>query len=161
MNILELAIAMEVDLEKHYLKQAQINKDNSLNTIFLMLAQDEKNHAKILLSKSKELDYELEDNKTLLESKKIFKEIKNFNSEIKDIPSQLDSFRMALDMEKKSIDAYNKLLEETEDVKAKELFEYLIGQENEHFALIEELILLLSRPEEWIENAEFGIRKEY
>jgi len=161
MNILEVAIAMEVDLEKYYLKQAKINEDNSLNKIFTMLAKDEREHADILRSKAKELNYDLKPSETLVESKKIFKEMDDFELEIKDLPTQLDSFRMALDMEKKSIVAYEKILAETEDEKAKGLFEFLIKQEEEHFKIIEQLVIHLIRPEDWVEDAEFGIREEY
>ena len=161
MNILEVAIAMEVDLEKYYLKQAKVNKGNPLNKVFTMLAKDEEEHANILRSKSKELSYDLKTSETLVESKKIFKGMKDFEMEIKDLPSQLDSFRMALDMEKKSIVAYEKLLAETKDEKAKGLFEFLIKQEKEHFKLIEQLVIHLTRPEEWVEDAEFGVREDY
>lgn len=161
MNVLAVAISMEVDLEQYYLKQAEINKNNSLHKIFTMLANDERQHANILRSKSQELNYDLKASETFVESKKVFKEMKNFELEIKELPSQLDSFRMALDMEKKSIDAYNDILSETKDEKAKELFEFLIKQEEEHYKTIEQLVIHLTRPEEWVEDAEFGEREEY
>ncbi len=161
MNILAVAIAMEVDLEQYYLKQAEINKDNSLNEIFVMLAKDEKEHANILRSKSDQLTYELKASKALAESKKIFKGMENFKLETKDLPTQLDAFRLALEMEKKSIIAYEKILLETRDEKAGELFEFLIKQEKEHYKIIEQLVIHLTRPEEWVEDAEFGIREDY
>lgn len=37
MNSLEFAINMEHDGEKFYKRQVEINKDNSLNTVFLLL----------------------------------------------------------------------------------------------------------------------------
>ncbi|HWQ41417.1 MAG TPA: rubrerythrin, partial [Desulfosporosinus sp.] len=40
-------------------------------------------------------------------------------------------------------------------------FEYLIKQEEDHYTIIEQLVSLLSRPEEWVESAEFGVREEY
>lgn len=161
MNILAIAIAMEVDLEQYYLKQAEINKDNSLNKIFTMLASDERTHADILRNKSTKLNYELKASETLIESKKTFKEIEDFHLEIKDIPTQLDSFQMALEMEKKSIDAYEKILSETVDEEAKELFEFLIKQEKDHYELIEQLVIHLKKPEEWVESAEFTDRNQY
>ena len=48
MNSIEFAINMELDGVKYYTEQAEINKDNSLNTVFLLLAKDEGNHARIL-----------------------------------------------------------------------------------------------------------------
>lgn len=161
MNILAVAIAMEVDLEQYYLKQAEENKDNSLNQLFIMLAKDEREHANLLRSRAEELNYELEASETLVESKKTFKEMEDFEVDIKDLPSQLDSFRLALEMEKKSIAAYEKMLADTEDEKAKELFEFLIDQEKGHYQIIEQLVIHLTRPEDWVEDAEFGIREDY
>lgn len=34
-------------------------------------------------------------------------------------------------------------------------------QEEEHYEIIDQLVTLLSRSEEWVESAEFGLRKEY
>jgi rubrerythrin len=42
-----------------------------------------------------------------------------------------------------------------------EIFDYLIGQEQEHLILFEELVKMVTRPEEWVESAEFGIREDY
>lgn len=161
MNVLAVAIAMEVDLEQYYLKQAEINKDNSLQVVFTMLAEDERKHADLLRNKAEKLNYELEASQTLVESKKLFKEMEDFNLEIKDLPSQLDSFRLALEMEKKSIDAYEKILLETEDQKAKELFEFLIKQEQDHYEIIQNLVTHLRKAEEWVEDAEFTNSREY
>jgi hypothetical protein len=36
----------------------------------------------------------------------------------------------------------------------------LIGQENMHLNLLEELVALLMHAEHWVEDAEFGLRKE-
>ncbi|NLI89443.1 MAG: ferritin family protein, partial [Epulopiscium sp.] len=115
MKILVAAIEMETDLEKYYLKQAKINKGNELEQIFTMLANDEKEHASILRSKLEEIDYSLEDSKSLQETKDLFKNMEDFNLDIKELPSQLDSLRFALDMEKKSIDAYKKMQTESDN----------------------------------------------
>ena len=161
MNSIEFAINMELDGVKYYTEQAEINKDNSLNTVFLLLAKDEGNHARILQNKFNELLYKLKDNNTLSESKNVFKGIGDFKNEIKEIPNQLDLYRIASEKEKQSIDLYKKFLSEAADDEEKKLFEYLVKQEREHFAILEELVLLINRPYEWVEAAEFGIREEY
>ena len=161
MNSIEFAINMELDGVKYYTEQAEKNKTNSTSTVFLLLAKDEGNHAGILQNKFNELEYELIDSNTLTESKNVFKGIGDFKNEIKEIPNQLDIYRIASKKEKQSIDLYKKFLSEATDDKEKELFEYLIKQERGHFAILEELVLLINRPNEWVEAAEFGIREEY
>lgn len=161
MNSLEFAIRMELDGEKYYKEQAEINSNNGLSAVFLILANDEENHARILQDMFNQLAYELPDNNTLNKSKNIFKEIGNFENKTWELPKQVDLYREALVKEKESIELYSKLLGLATDEHEKECFKYLINQEEEHYAILEELILLVSHPEEWVESAEFGIRKRY
>ncbi|AKN31338.1 rubrerythrin [Clostridium carboxidivorans P7] len=161
MNSFEFAINMELDGEKYYMEQAEINKGNELNAIFIRLAKDEKNHAKIFQNKLNKLSYELKDNNTLSEFKDVFKGIGDFKNEIKKIPNQLDLYRNALEKEKQSIELYKKFLSETTDDKEKKIFEYLIKEEEDHFAILDELVLLINHADEWVESAEFGIREEF
>jgi len=66
MNVLEFAINMELDGEKHYNDQAEITIDTSLKTVFLILAKDENSHAEILQKRSDKLSYKLEVNGILI-----------------------------------------------------------------------------------------------
>ncbi|MEZ4357500.1 MAG: ferritin family protein [Eubacteriales bacterium] len=161
MNILEYAINMEIDAEKYYTKQAEINRNNSLYVVCSMLAKDENNHARILKNRLGNLPYELTDSDMQLNIKNVFKDIDNFKSEIKKIPSQLDFYRMVLEKEKESIDLYTDFLSKAIDEPEKTLFSYLIKQETKHYEIIYELVLMLRHTEDWVESAEFGIRGEY
>lgn len=161
MNALEFAIKMELEGEKYYREQAEIHKGNSLSTIFSMLAEDEKMHAKVLGKKANQLDYALEPNETLAAAKNIFSDKESVRNEIKEIPSQLDVYRAALGNERESISLYQKCASEAMDDETKALFEYLILQEEDHYAILDQLVSLLSHSEEWVEDAEFGVRKDY
>jgi rubrerythrin len=161
MNALEYAINMELDGEKYYNEQAEINKNNSLYAVCLMLARDEKNHARILSHRLSDMVYELEETDALLQAKNIFKDIGDIKVETKEVLSQLDFYEIASEKEKQSIDHYTGFLSKATEAKEKELFEYLIKQEKQHYEVLEELASLLRKAEEWVESAEFGIRKEY
>lgn len=161
MTILEMALSLEHDLETYYKKQADLFKDHSLNVIFTLLAKEEANHAKLLHSKANNLSYSLEESTILSEAQKVYKNLSDFKSDIADVPSQLESYREALKMEEKSYDFYKKLATEASDEDSKEMFEYLLGQEDNHRICLEELIKLVTRPEEWVESAEFGVREDY
>jgi len=158
MDILVYAIKMELDGEKYYLEQARLNKDNSLCTIFLDLAKEESNHARILENKSKGLFYQL-NAPVKANIQNIFDKIKDFKIDTKSNPEQVDAYKMAMLKEKESIDLYKKLLNETAE--CAELYNYLISQEEEHYALFEEILKIANRPNEWVEAAEFGNREEY
>jgi len=161
MNSWKFAIDMELDGEKYYKEQANINKDNSLNVVCLMLAEDEKKHAQILTDKMDKKSFQLIDAQTLSKAKNIFDCIGDIKIEDKEIASQLDFYRIATEKEKQSIDLYKGYLLKAVGSEEKELFEYLIKQEENHYEVLDNMASLLIKPEEWVENAEFGIRKEY
>jgi len=159
MNSIELAIGMELDSKRYYLQQAEKADDSGLKSIFHTLAEEESIHARILKSKAETLPYELVD--TYAEIKSIFVEIGNYNNIIKQLPDALDVYTIALENEKKSLDLYKELLRESTDTKDKKIFEFLIEQESDHYKVMEQLIELVNRPNDWVESAEFGVRKEY
>lgn len=161
MNVLDFAINMELDGEKYYKEQAEIAQDISLKKIFLILAEDENSHAKLLQHKSNNISYELKGTETISEAKNLFKEIKDFKNELKQNPDQLDLYKVALEKEKESIDLYEKLLSQSEDDKSIDLFKFLINQEKDHYTTLEELVTQLNQCNDWVEAAEFGVRVEY
>jgi rubrerythrin len=161
MNTVEFAIKMEHDGEKYYRGLAEENKDNSLNAVFLLLADDEKDHAALLKKELDKVNYELGDNEALANTDNVFKNKGDFKKRFKEIPVQLDAYRMALQMEKDSIELYEKLFEESTEAQIKKLFGYLVKQEENHYDIFANLITLVERPEEWVEDAEFGIREDY
>ena len=161
MNSLEFAINMELDGQKYYLEQAENNKDNSLKTVFLLLAKDEGCHADMIKKELAETTYELTDNKILTETNNVFKGVGDFKNRFKEIPNQIDVYRMALEREQESIDLYKKFLNDAVDESSKKLFDFLVKQEENHYRIFDNLITLVERPEEWVEDAEFGIREEY
>jgi rubrerythrin len=161
MNSIEFAIKMELDGEKYYREQAENNQDNSLNAVFLLLAEDENGHAKLLKSEQGKITYDLADNAALADTNNVFKDRGEFKNKFEKIPDQLDAYRIALQMEKDSIELYQKFLAEATDEQTKKLFGYLVKQEENHFKIFDNLITLVERPDEWVEDAEFGPREEY
>ena len=159
MNPLEYAIEMGYDGERYYREQAEINKNNSLYSVCLLLADEEKKHALVLTNKLNEKPYELKDSDTFWQAKNIFNDIGNIKVDGKETPDQLDFYKIALDMEKQSIDLYRDFLAKTTEKKEKELFAYLIKEEQQYYEFLEELVSLLRHGEEWVESAEFGTRK--
>lgn len=161
MNLLDYAIKMEHDGEAFYREQAELNKDNSLFVVCNMLAEDEKNHALIIKYRNEQRPFELEDTDTLKRVRNVFSNAKDIGSYGDGVPDQLDFYMVASRMEKASIDLYSDLLSKSGSGEDRELYEFLIRQEEEHFRVLEELVVLLSHAEDWVENAEFGNRGEY
>lgn len=157
MNGFEYAIKMELDGEKFYREQALANKDNILNPVFSSLAEDEKQHALMIKEKQAGNDFQ-PDKEDMSNIKNVFNDAIGLDVE-KSTAEQIDAYRKALEMEAKSIELYKKLLSESNE--NKDLFEFLVKQEENHYNLIEEIIEMVIRPNEWVESAEFGVRKNY
>lgn len=161
MNDFKFAIEMENDGEKYYNEQAEINKDNDLYVVCLKLAKDEKNHAKILTDVMNQLPVKLMDSEVLSNVDNVFKGVEDIRVKGGNIPSQLDFYRTACEKEQQSIDLYTKYLAEADGFAEKELFEFLIKQEKHHYEILDNIVELLIKAEEWVESAEFGVREEY
>lgn len=161
MRNLKFAIKMENDGENYYLEQAKINAENSLRTVCLLLAKDENNHARILTLKLNDENFLLTESEALSKAKTVFANLRDFKTDAKETAKQLDFYRMASEMEKRSIDFYEGLLASANDVTEKTLFEFLVKQEKQHFEVLDELASQLRNAEEWVESAEFGVRKPY
>jgi rubrerythrin len=156
MNIFDYAVQMEVDGENFYRKQASRNKNSKLNKVFMSLAEDEKKHAEIIKEKLAGKDFLL--NEANIETdKNVFSDATGLDYE-KGFTNQSDVYEKALEMEEKSINLYKNLL--TKSVDDKDIFEFLIKQEEEHYRIIEEISIMVNRPNEWVESAEFGMRVE-
>ncbi len=161
MNLLEYAIKMEAEGAQYYQKQAEINKGNSLYTVCTLLSKEELRHEQILKNKAGSLAYSLDKSTIKDDVKTLFDEMDDFKNELKKIPSQLDFYRFALENEQKSIDLYTEFAQNAANEDEKKLFEYLVEQERDHYAIVDEFVKILTHAEQWVESAEFGVREDY
>jgi len=161
MQTLKYAIQMELDAERYYMAQAELNKGNSLEKICRILAGEEHHHAQILEKKMQDEPYQLAESVLLEKVRNVFADLEAFKSEIKAIPSQLDFYRMAAEKERESIELYRSFLATAATEEEKGLFRFLIQQETDHYTTLDELATLLEHAEEWVESAEFGLRQDY
>ncbi len=161
MDLLDYALTMEEDLIVLYREQAKLHKENSLHTIFTLLENEEKKHAQILQSHADKIVLPEKDSKILEEATTLINSMEDFKLDIKDIPSQLEVYRIALGKEEESYNIYKELIDHSTNEQSKKVFGYLKDQEEKHRIILEELVKRVSRPEEWVESAEFGLREEY
>lgn len=161
MNYVEYAIQMEIDGRNYYLEQAEKNKGTGLEKIFKLLAEDEEKHEWLVKNYASAVGYELSEENAITEFNNIFKTAEDFKTELKAVPDQIDAYRKALKMEKDSIELYNNMKKEAETDKDKALFDYLIRQEEYHYKIFDNIIEHLREAEDWVEDAEFGLREPY
>ena len=69
---------------------------------------------------------------------------------------QADLYRKALDIEQKSIDFYTEKSKEVKDEKQQAIFLKIADEEKKHYDIVENIVDFISKPERWVEHAEFN-----
>jgi rubrerythrin len=160
MNIFDFAMEKEKYSEDYYRQLAGKSNNKSLETVFNMLADEEAKHYKIVSDMKEDIAPKPAETSVLSDAKDIFAKMResaqSFNFNI----SQTELYRKALKIEKQSRDFYLEKADEVEKTQ-KEIFLKLADQEKKHYFLLENIIDFVSRPETWLENAEFYHLDEY
>ena len=159
-NIFEYAMQMEKDGENYYRKLSQQTANKGLQRIVVMLADDEVKHYNAI-ERMQTTEADIAETTVLTDAKNIFAQIKesgeSFDFEIK----QTELYRKAQDIEKRSWNFYLEKADEVEEEYQKEIFIRLASEEKKHYFLLDNIIEFVSRPEQWLENAEFYHLEEY
>jgi len=159
-SIIEQAIYLEATAEANYREAAQKTHDRSASKILELLADEEGEHAKTLRGMSVVTNLESSD---VIEEAKMWVRgvieggLQSISSD-KGLPSVL---RRAMDLEQMTEAFYREQATTAENAAVVDLFETLANIEREHFLFVGSLVEYFERPNEWIENAEFGLRDEY
>jgi len=162
MNIYKYAMKMEKDSENYYNELANKTDDTGLQNILKMLANDEVKHYNIIEKMMKtDASAELAETGILKNAKNIFIKIKGKNIVFNFGLSQVDFYRKAQEFEEKSYKFYLEMSDKVEIKSQKKIFLKLAGEEKKHMFLLENLVEFVSRPETWIENAEFNHLDDY
>ena len=161
MEVLQFAINMELEGERYYHEQAVKYADSALKVVFDLLAGDEAKHADILRSKMTGKAYTLKAQEKLTSQMGVFSGAAESSPEAGALPDQPELYKAAMQKEQQSIDLYEELRGKAADAQTEALFDFLIQEENKHFALLDAMFTLVNRPKEWVEAAEFGVREDY
>jgi len=159
MDILAYAIEMEKDGEAYYRQLAHRTGNPGLQTILTMLADEEVLHQQVV-TRMRGGRAQVPAGEVLMRAKNIFTEMKDSEQALPDDTSQTDLYKKALDIEHKSEQFY---ASQARQDKAPQVavFEALAAEEHKHAVLVENLIEFVSRPQTWLENAEFYHLEEY
>lgn len=136
MNAIEIAINMEKDAIDFYQQAAEKTQNPVGKKMFLSITEDEKRHLLMLSNILKEVDITIKEVSPIKNIKTIFETMKeSMMKRIAATNDELEGFRIAMEMEKEGIEFYNKTRIEAKTEKEKKLFERLIEEEKEHFAI--------------------------
>ena len=160
MDIFEYAMQMEKDGETYYRQLIQMVANKGLKTILTMLADEEVKHYNAI-DKIRIGESQMTATTILTDAKNIFVQLKNAGTGFDVEKSQVDLYKKAQDIEEKSRDFYLEKANEVGQDYQKQLFLKLAEEEKKHYFLLDNIIEFVSRPEYWLENAEFYHLEEY
>ncbi|GAQ95587.1 rubrerythrin [Thermodesulfovibrio aggregans] len=158
MKSVEIALKMETDAVKFYTEAAEKVSHPVGKKMFLTVAEDEKNHIKMLEEVLKGLELTIREAHPIKTVKTIFEEMKDkMMDRVKALSDELEAFRIAMDMEKEGIEFYKKVINEVTTEKEKKLFERLIYEEEQHHKIFAETYNFLNDTGNWFMWKEFSI----
>ena len=160
MDIFEYAMQMEKDGEDYYRQLAQQTKNEGLKTILIMLADEEVKHRNVI-GKMKKEKTQLAHTTILNDARNVFVQLKESGEKFDFNVEQKEIYTQAQHIEKKSQDFYTEKANEIKEEYKKDIFLRLAEEEKKHYFLLENIIEFVSRPETWLENAEFHHLDEY
>ena len=161
MDIYEYAMQMEVDGERYYRELASITENPGLKNILTMLADAEVKHYHIFQKMKNNEKAETTDAEFLSGVKNIFVQMRE-KKEVLDVEkSQIELYEKAQDIEKKSEEFYLEKSDEVEEPERKEMFRKIAREEKRHYAILQNIIDFVSKPDTWLENPEWYHLDEY
>ena len=160
MDIFDYALQMEKDGEQFYREIAKKTGNKGLQTILTMLADEEVKHYQTIES-MKQNKYQMTETTVLNDARNIFIEMKEQGERFESGQEQAELYARAQLIEKKSQQFYQEKARQTDKDDQKKLFERLAKEEEKHYFLLENIIEFVSRPKQWLENAEWYHLEEY
>jgi len=160
MDIFDYALQMEKDGEHFYRDIAKKTGNKGLKTILTMLADEEVKHYQVI-ERMKQDKYQMTETTVLDDARNIFIEMKEQGERLEPDQEQTEFYARAQEIEKKSQQFYQEKARQTDKDDQKKLFERLAKEEQKHYFLIENIIAFVSRPKQWLENAEWYHLEEY
>ncbi len=161
MDIFEFAKEKEEQAELLYRDLALKSPDEGLHKIFSMLADEEEKHYEVIEAMQAQTDVEIAQTPILDNVIGIFEKIRDSGKKFNFDKSQIKLYQQAEEIEAHARDFYYEKAQEVENPAQKDIFLQLAEQEKNHYMLIDNLVEFVSRPTQWLENAEFYHLEDY
>jgi len=162
MKFIETAIEMEELIQNYYLDLAdKCAANEGLKTILKMLAGDHEQHVVKFKQMAENECNEFKSTTAYETTINFFRDLQKDNETFSCDINQLNMYKKALDLVGKKLVFYNKCESDLINKKNQVILNEIIKEENQHRFVLQNLIEMLSRPLEWVENAEFYHMDKY
>ena len=159
MNIYDYAMQMEKDGEAYYRDIAAQAQNAGVKNILTMLADAEVKHFQTFQQMKDKEAVPVPDLSYLLNVKNVFAELRDRKRALTN-GSQKELYQKAQKLEEKTRDFYREKAGQVDQTQ-KEILLKIANEEQRHYDILENLIMMLQRPETWLENAEWYRTEEY
>ena len=166
MNVFEYAMQMEKDGQEFYNKMAGQTENAVLKEILKNLAQDEVKHYNLFKKfrdgdSSAVADLEASGSKALENARNVFQKLSEEPAPSGFSKDIMDTWKEAQKIEKKTEEFYREKAAEEKNGGIKKTILRIADEEHKHWVLIENVIHFLSRPKQWLEDAEWNNMEQY
>ncbi|UCC23625.1 MAG: ferritin family protein [Planctomycetota bacterium] len=161
MDIFDFAMEKEKLSADYYRQLSEKTENSGLQNIFGMLAGEEARHYDVVSKMKENTAVEVAQTSVLSDAKAVFSKMRESAERFDFDISQTELYKKARDIESQSRDFYLEKAAEVTEEHLKGLFLQLAEEEKKHYFLLENIIEFVSRPEQWLENAEFYHLEEY
>ena len=161
MDIYEFGMKMERDGEKYYRDLAGKCGNAGLKRILTMMADDEVKHFELFKKMKENTDPTISDSLVLDTARNVFEKMKDQGDAIDLDTTQVGLYEKAREIEKKSENFYRGKAAEVKSIPHRKILEAIAEEERKHYNLLGHLIEFVTKPEKWLENAEWHHFEEY
>ncbi len=161
MDIYEYAMQMERDGESYYRELSGKAASAGLKNILTMLADAEVKHYDIFRKMKEGEPAQVPDTPILEDVKNVFVKMKEEKDSVISDGSEIDLYKRAQGIEEMTRDFYLEKAEEMKGLPQREVFLKVADEEKRHYLILENIIDFVSRPFNWLENAEWYHLEEY
>ncbi len=163
MGIFDTAMKMEEDGRAFYLEQAEKTDVPELKRILTELAGDELKHYNLFkaLRDEQPVSYDETGKTTILATvKNVFEQLKADGKDDVAKKSVREIWEDAREVEKKAEAFYREKADEVTDENQKNILNSIAAEEHRHWVTMDNVIAFLDKPQQWLENAEWGTLKD-
>ncbi len=161
MDVYEFAMQMEKEGEAYYRECASKTASAGLRGILLMLADAEVVHHEFFRRMRAHEEVTLGDSPLLEGVCNIFAELRAREGAVAARSSEVALYRKAQEIERKSWEFYESSAVKAVSPGERRLFEGVAVEERRHYRILEGIVDFVSRPEQWLENAEWNHLEDY
>jgi rubrerythrin len=162
MEFIEIALRMENEIIRAYRELAEkCVTHEGIRRILLMLASNQEQHALSLSRMKENLQFGVEASPAYEEARRLFSGMRKDEETFSCGMDQLQLYQEARELLQKKYDYYQEIGTHSAPRSAEKVLQDLLSEEKRQIKVLDNIIEMVSRPQYWLDNAEFFHLEEY